>query len=99
MTRGNEHEEHPLVTENRILQVRLRLAQAFMGMWAAAFDALLTHGINFRNTPEYKDTDKLDKALDTENVEPGEQHVMSYIERVHSGIRAAIHRKRFTRIK
>jgi hypothetical protein len=91
--------EHPLVEENRILQVRLRLAQAFMQMLHAAFDALLHHNINYRHTPEYKDHDLLDSALDTENVEHGEPKVMSYIERVHHGINAAIRRKNFTRIK
>lgn len=92
-------EEHPLVTENRILQTRLRLAQAFHGLMMAAYDALLNHGINFRTLPEYKDSELLDKALGNGvTVDKGESRLMSWIERVGTGIKAAIRRKAFRRL-
>lgn len=91
--------EHPLVQENRILQVRLTLAQAFLGMMHTAYDALLHHSINYRNLPEYSDSTLLDKALGNGvSVEEGKGGVMGYIERVTNGIAAAIRRKGFRKL-
>lgn len=91
--------EHPLVKENRILNVRIRLAQYFQTMLVTAFDALLHHGVNYRDLPEYQDSDLLDKALGNGvDVAQGESAIVKWIERVNSGIRAAIRRKQFRRL-
>lgn len=89
----------PLVQENRVLSVRVRLAQAFMGMWQVAYDALLNHGINYRTLPAYKEVTPLDAALENGvTLEQGEANILKYIERVISDIRAAIRRKAFRRL-
>jgi hypothetical protein len=99
MASRTRDQEHPLVVENRILQTRLRLAQAFNGLMQAAFDALLTHGVNYRTLPEYKDDGLLDAALGNGvTIERGEANIMSWIERATNGISAAIRRKRFRRL-
>ena len=96
---SNDDSEHPLVKENRILNIRIRLAQYFQTMMVAAFDALLHHGVNYRELPEYKDADLLDKALGNGvDVAQGEPALVKWIERVHSGIKAAIRRKQFRRL-
>lgn len=99
MSRRVKHEEHPLVTENRILQTRLRLAQAFNTFMQTAYDALLHYQINYRNLPEYKDSELLDDALGNGvSVDKGEGKIMQWIERATKGISAAIRRKSFRRL-
>lgn len=90
--------EHPVVRENRLMAIRLHLAQAFVGMWRVAYDALLTHGVNFRTIPEYAAQEQLDVAVAKE-IDEGYVAILGYIERVESGIKAAVRRKSFTRIK
>lgn len=77
-----------------IARVRLRLAQAWADMMTFAYDALLSHGVNFRNLPEYKDTTLLDRAAN-EEVTLGENNIVEYMRRVKHGITAAIRRKGF----
>lgn len=92
-------DEDPLVTENRILNIRIRLAQYFQTMLISAFDALLHHGVNYRELPEYKDSELLDQALGNGvDVAKGEPMVVKWIERVHSGIKAAIRRKQIRKL-
>jgi hypothetical protein len=90
--------DHPLVRENRLLQIRLNLAQAFIGLWRRAYDALLVHGVNVRALPEFDETAKLDAAIEG-GIEHGQEGVMRYLETVEGGLKAAIRRKQFGRIK
>jgi hypothetical protein len=86
--------ENPLVTENRIMGIRLTLAQAWAKLLMYAYDALLHHGVNYRQLPEYKDTSALDVALDDKtSMEQGRGKVMGYLERLTNGITAAVRRK------
>lgn len=95
----NTESERKLIHENRILHIRIRLAQFFQTMLVAAFDALLHHGVNYRELPEYKDSELLDQALGNGvDVAKGEPMVVKWIERVNSGIKAAIRRKQFRRL-
>lgn len=87
---GNREEE---------LSIRLSLAQAWVHLWRKAFDALLHHGVNVRDTPEYKDDRLIDEAMASGNIRAGQSKYLEYLKRVGSGIDAAIHRKGFKRIK
>lgn len=83
--------------ENRILSIRLSLAQAFAGVLQVAYDALLHYGINFRTLPEYTN----DRALDEANAMPiqeGRTRIMDWLGRVERGIAAAIRRKQFKKV-
>lgn len=91
--------EHPLVEENRKLAFHLTAAQAFVNLWKAGFDALVTHGINFKLLPEYLDDHLLDEAIKP-GIEPthARSKVMTYVGRVESAIRAAVRRKQFRNV-
>ena len=78
----------------RVANVRLTMAQAFVRMLETAFDALLHHGVNYRNLPEYKDETLLDEAR-TLPLSAGQASYHKWMERVESAIRAAIRRKGF----
>ena len=91
------HEMALAVEANRLLTVRLRLAAAFQTMWITAYDALLHHEVNVRELPEYKDDGHLNAALDGDLTE-GEGHIMAYLQKVTSGITAAIRRKSFRKV-
>lgn len=100
MTSDNDNKNNAdtLATENRILSVRLNLAQAFTSMWLRAYDALLSHSINVRDLNEYKDTTLLDRGLKEGSLEEGRGSILEYIKRVESGIVAAIRRKTMRKV-
>lgn len=83
--------------ENKILAIRLSLAQAMAKMWEAAYDALLYHGVNFRTLKSYQDTTALDEAA-TMKLDVGRSKIMGWIERVISDIHATVRRKNFTKV-
>lgn len=90
---------NPHVQENAILHTRLNLAMAFQQLLHTAYDALLTHGVNYRSLPEYKDSTLLDEALGNDtNIQTGQAKIMAYIERVRNGINAAVRRKGLRRL-
>jgi len=84
--------ETKLLQENREMHVKLGLAHAFTALWLRAYDALLHHGVNVRELPQYKDTALLDKGVKAP-LEHGRGHIMAWIERLHSSINAAVRRK------
>lgn len=87
------NQEAPLVIENKLLSTRLRLAHAFQSLVLQGYDALLHHGVNYRELPEHKDTTLLDKGLNHGDLHQGEAHVMEWIKRVGHGIVAKVRRK------
>jgi hypothetical protein len=68
------------------------MIQAFAQMLERAFDALLHHGVNYRDLPEWKDHRLLDEA-ERLPLTRGQERYIEWIKRLESGIRAAIHRK------
>ena len=80
-----------------MLACRLIMAQAYVHLCEKAYDALLYHGINYRDTPEYKDQTLLDDARKVV-IAQGRVKVMLWLERVEHGIEAAIRRKTFKRV-
>ncbi len=84
--------------ENRLLSVKLNIAHAFISMWLRAYDALLSHQVNVRDLPEYRDQKLLDEGLGKGDLEQGRNKVLEYIKRVESGIMAAIRRKSMRRV-
>lgn len=85
--------ELSLTQDNRLLSTRLRLAHGFQAMVLHAYDALLHHGVNYRDLPQHKDTALLDKGLNHGNLHEGEVHVMEWLKRMTSSITAAVRRK------
>lgn len=81
----------------KVVRVRLRLAQAFVNMLLTAYDAMLTHGVNYKNLPAYKDTSLLDEAS-TLPIERGHDSFMTWMGRVHNDIKAAVRRKGFKKV-
>jgi hypothetical protein len=90
-------EQAAIVKANRLLTIRLALAQAFHSMWIRAYDALLHHQVNVRDLPEYKDSKLLDKALESD-LEKGQGLIVDYLKKVESGINAAVRRKSFRKV-
>lgn len=87
----------PLVKQNRDLSLRLQLSQAWHGVWAKAYVALLHHRVDFRTLPEYHRTDALDAALKQPTIEGGRTLIMQYLERLINAIEAAVRRKTMIR--
>jgi hypothetical protein len=83
--------------ENKILAIRLSLAQSMAKMWETAYDALLYHGVNFRTLPAYTNTEALDEAQKMK-LDVGRSKIMGWIERVISDIHAAVRRKNFRKV-
>lgn len=75
------------------LSIRLTMAQAWVKLWQVAFDALLYHRVNMRETKEYADTSLIDSAREAKDVREGQSKVLEYIKRLESGINAAVRRK------
>ena len=84
--------------ENRKLGIRLQLAQAFVGMLTRAYDALLHHGVNYRDLKEYKDNTAILDEAGSLPITEGRSRFLSWMARVESGITAAIRRKTFRRL-
>lgn len=80
--------------KNNEVEVRLTLAQAWVGFLTHAFDALLHHGVNYRDLKEYKDTELLDDAQDLP-ITHARDNIVGWLGTLHNGIRAAIRRKGF----
>ncbi len=74
--------------------VRLTLAQAWVGFLNFAYDALLHHGVNYRNLREYKESTELDDAQKLPMTE-GRNKITQWLERLQNSISAAIRRKSF----
>lgn len=77
-----------------ILEVRVTLAQLWVGLYTKAYDALLHYGVNFRELPEYKDDTTIDEVQDLP-ITQARNRLTGWIGKVHNGIEAAIKRKGF----
>ena len=80
------------------LSVQITVTKAWLGLWQIAYDALLNHGINFRNLKEYKDDALLDKAMEDGDIRRGQVHLLEYIKRLANGIKASIRRRGIRRV-
>lgn len=83
--------------EGKVQRIRLRLSQAFIDMLLEAYEALLVHGINYRNLPAYKDTTLLDEASSLP-IDQAHDSFIVYMGRVKNDIAAAIRRKGFKKV-
>lgn len=83
--------------EKQVLSVRLTLALAFAQMLQKAFDALLYHGVNYRDLPEYKNSTALDDAAKLP-LKEGRRVMLEWMRRLEVGISAAIRRKAFRKV-
>ena len=84
-------------TPEAVVRVRLAMSHAFGSMVLKAYDALLNYGINYRTLPAYKDTSLLDAAASLP-ISRGQSAYITWMQRVESDIRAAIHRKSFKKV-
>lgn len=75
-----------------VLQARLTMARAFIQMLLVAFDALKSHGVDYRQTPAYKDTRLMDEA-EKLPVLRGMDRYLTWMAKVESDIFATIRRK------
>lgn len=75
-----------------ITQGRLTAAQAFCQMLLKAYDALLHYGVNYRETPAYKDQTLLDEAEKLTPQRGFERHI-TWLGKVESDIAAHVRRK------
>ena len=83
--------------ELHVARVRIQLAQTFVDLVLYAYDALLSHAINYRNLPEWKDSTLMDRAA-KEELSMGQSTMIEWMRRVKHGIRAAIARKGIKRV-
>jgi hypothetical protein len=90
----DEHNNNPLAQEENILSVRLSLAYRYIQVLGVAYDAHLYHAINYRDLPEYKDTEWLDEGYKLEPL-AGRSLILRWLTRLEHGIEAAIRRKQF----
>ncbi len=92
-----QKEAATLRKEVTILGIRLTLAQAWIDFFRHAYDALLTHGVNYRTLPEYKDSTELDDAQDLP-VQAGREKIITWIGRLKNAVSAAVRRKGFRQV-
>lgn len=75
-------------------EVRLTLAQAWIGLYQYAYDALLHYGVNFRSLKEFANTSVLDEALQMP-LSQARNKIVEYLGGLKNAIRAAVNRKQF----
>lgn len=78
--------------DRRNLVLRLLRAQVWADFMGRAYDALLSFGVNFKNLPEYQDTDMLDHA-DELQPEQGQAVIVEWITRLKHSLEAMVRRK------
>jgi len=88
----NTNTETEDTNDPKVLQARLTMARAFAQMLMVAFDALKSHGVDYRNTPAYKDTRLLDEAARLP-VLRGMDRYLTWMSKVESDIAAFVRRK------
>ncbi|MBO6814573.1 MAG: hypothetical protein JJ891_06920 [Rhizobiaceae bacterium] len=76
------------------MEIRVSLAQGWVGLLRKAYDALLYHGVNYQTLPEYKDDDTLTEAQDMP-ISLARNKIINWMSRMESGIEAAVRRKSF----
>ena len=76
----------------RVMGIRITLAQAWLDLIHFAYDALLHYGVNYKDLPEYKNTDAVDAAQKMP-ISKGRDIILHWLSRAKSGINAAIRRK------
>lgn len=82
----------------KVLNARLTMARAFAQMLLVAFDALKSHGVDYRETPAYKDTRLMDEA-EKLPVLRGMDRYLTWMAKVESDIFAWVRRKQFGIVK
>lgn len=87
----NETED---TNDPKVLNARLTMARAFAQMLMVAFDALKSHGVDYRETPAYKDTRLMDEAAKLP-VLRGMDRYLTWMAKVESDIFAWVRRKQF----
>jgi hypothetical protein len=78
--------------EHKVQGARLSMAQAWLQFMQQAFDALLHHGVNYRNLKEYKDDSTLTESLDLP-VTKARDNIIGWLGRLTSSLNAAVRRK------
>ena len=76
------------------VEIRLTLAQAWVGLLTYAYEALLYHGVNYRTLKEYTEDNTLDEAADMP-LSAARNKIIHYLGRLQSAIGAAVRRKGF----
>ncbi|MBK1871554.1 hypothetical protein [Taklimakanibacter albus] len=79
---------------NTELSTKLNLAYAFIDMLRRGYDALLHYSINYQSLPEYTNDSPLDD-LSKKPLAQVHMEAMNWMQRVKSGIDAAVRRKNF----
>lgn len=92
MTEKLQQELNEVRKEVNSLGIRLTLAEAWVGFLHFAYDALLSHGVNYRTLREYQEDDTLDTARKLP-LSQARQKIVAYLLRLKSGINAAARRK------
>lgn len=94
MTQRLADEVAKLRQDIEVIGIRLTLAQAWVGFLNFAHDTLVAHGINFKTLNEYKDSTVLDEAAKMPLTKARDK-ITTWIEKLHSGLHAAVRRKGF----
>ncbi len=81
-------------TELRNAGSRLSIAYAFIDLLRTAYDALLHHGVNYQNLPEYKADSPLND-LGKYPIEEVKVRSIGWIGKVKHAIEAQVRRKNF----
>ena len=77
------------------LVARLMNAQALSSFQFRAYDALQSHGVNYKDLAEWKDMEPLTMASKLRPHQGGPL-VIQWLERLEHALTAAVRRKRFT---
>lgn len=71
---------------------RVMMFQMYGQVMNAAYDALRSHGVDYRKLPEYSDITLLDEARKLKPT-AAQEKVIAYLMRLENAIKAAIRRK------
>lgn len=83
-----------LSKDNRVMQTKLTILYHFIGLLRKGYDALLHHGVNYQSLPEHERDFPLD-TLEGQPLNEARDKALGWIERMLSGINAAVRRKQF----
>lgn len=79
------------------VEVRLTLAQAWVQFLNYAYDALLTHGVNYRTLREYAESTEPDDVQDLP-ISRARDKIVTWLGRLESAVAAAVRRKGFRKV-
>ena len=81
-----------LQKENRLHKTKLTILYGFIQMLRNGYDALLHHGVNYQDLPEYKRTSALDD-LEGKPLHEAQMDAVKWFQNIKSAVSAAIRRK------